>query len=59
MAHSNTAMRTDDYEEHFKRKHADGFAEEYEVQMGNIKDYDTYYESIIKQLCRLNNVNNF
>lgn len=36
MAHSNTAMRTDDYEEHFKRKHADGFAEEYEVQMGNI-----------------------
>uniref|UniRef100_A0A8C2I3J6 protein-tyrosine-phosphatase n=1 Tax=Cyprinus carpio TaxID=7962 RepID=A0A8C2I3J6_CYPCA len=23
-------MRTDDYEEHFKRKHADGFAEEYE-----------------------------
>uniref|UniRef100_A0A9J8D996 Protein-tyrosine-phosphatase n=1 Tax=Cyprinus carpio carpio TaxID=630221 RepID=A0A9J8D996_CYPCA len=27
---SNTAMRTDDYEDHFKQKHADGFAEEYE-----------------------------
>ncbi|XP_016341759.1 receptor-type tyrosine-protein phosphatase eta-like [Sinocyclocheilus anshuiensis] len=27
---SNTDMRIEDYEEHFKQKHADGFAEEYE-----------------------------
>lgn len=33
---SNTAMSIDDYEEYFKKKFVDGFAEEYEVQMGNM-----------------------
>ncbi len=38
MVHSNIALRIEDYEEYFKQKHKDsncGFAEEYEVHMGN------------------------
>lgn len=53
MIHSNSGLRIEDYEEYFKRKHADsncGFAEDYEVHTHNhINKYINVY--IIKHLC--------